>query len=151
MNLIIRLIRICTNVKIPQQVLEHRLCFLEAMWTLCVCVCVVEQVTRSEHVAGVDGRCWGGEVNARANDESAGGAGAGGDEKQTLWRPLLLIIPLRLGLQDINPAYIRPLKVHSHTSNNIIPLPPTLPPNPPLTSLASYLPPPTRGVSCWPS
>ena len=27
------------------------------------------------------------------------------------WKPLLLIIPLRLGLSDINPVYINGLKV----------------------------------------
>lgn len=31
-------------------------------------------------------------------------------EKNDLWKPLLLIIPLRLGLSEINPIYIKGLK-----------------------------------------
>lgn len=32
------------------------------------------------------------------------------EEETALWRPLVLLIPLRLGLSDINDAYIEPLK-----------------------------------------
>lgn len=30
---------------------------------------------------------------------------------QTYWKPLLLIVPLRLGLNDINPIYISGVQV----------------------------------------
>lgn len=36
---------------------------------------------------------------------------ASSDPKESSWRPLLLIIPLRLGLSEINPVYINSLKV----------------------------------------
>ena len=36
-------------------------------------------------------------------------AAANSDKKQ--WRPLLLVVPLRLGLTDINPIYFADLKV----------------------------------------
>lgn len=39
------------------------------------------------------------------------GACALAEEETALWRPLVLLIPLRLGLSDINEAYIDPLKV----------------------------------------
>lgn len=39
------------------------------------------------------------------------GACALAEEATTLWRPLVLLIPLRLGLSDINEAYIETLKV----------------------------------------
>lgn len=48
------------------------------------------------------------------------GACALAEEEAALWRPLVLLIPLRLGLSDINEAYIETLKVrklHSRTSN----------------------------------
>ncbi|XP_059923249.1 cysteine protease ATG4B isoform X1 [Gadus macrocephalus] len=38
------------------------------------------------------------------------GAGAMAEEEGPLWRPLVLLIPLRLGLTDINEAYIETLK-----------------------------------------
>ncbi|KAG7263325.1 hypothetical protein CRUP_002217 [Coryphaenoides rupestris] len=38
------------------------------------------------------------------------GAGALAEEDGPLWRPLVLLIPLRLGLTDINEAYIETLK-----------------------------------------
>ncbi|KAJ8389628.1 hypothetical protein AAFF_G00118650 [Aldrovandia affinis] len=38
------------------------------------------------------------------------GACAAGPEETPLWRPLVLLIPLRLGLSDINEAYIQTLK-----------------------------------------
>ena len=34
-----------------------------------------------------------------------------GEEKDSIWNPLLLVIPLRLGLLNINPIYIDALKV----------------------------------------
>ena len=30
---------------------------------------------------------------------------------ETQWKPLLLVIPLRLGLSEINPIYVNGLKV----------------------------------------
>lgn len=39
------------------------------------------------------------------------GACALSEEETALWRPLVLLIPLRLGLSDINEAYIETLKV----------------------------------------
>lgn len=39
------------------------------------------------------------------------GACALSEEELTLWKPLVLLIPLRLGLSDINGAYIETLKV----------------------------------------
>ena len=41
--------------------------------------------------------------------DDAKGAAANSDKK--LWRPLLLVVPLRLGLTDINPIYFADLKV----------------------------------------
>ena len=35
---------------------------------------------------------------------------------ETRWKPLLLIIPLRLGLSEINPIYFEHLKVRKKTS-----------------------------------
>lgn len=42
------------------------------------------------------------------------GACALAEEETALWRPLVLLIPLRLGLSDINEAYIETLKVKHH-------------------------------------
>lgn len=39
------------------------------------------------------------------------GACAFSEEETALWKPLVLLIPLRLGLTDINEAYIETLKV----------------------------------------
>uniref|UniRef100_A0A672N007 Cysteine protease n=1 Tax=Sinocyclocheilus grahami TaxID=75366 RepID=A0A672N007_SINGR len=39
------------------------------------------------------------------------GACALAEEETALWKPLVLLIPLRLGLSDINEAYIEPLKM----------------------------------------
>lgn len=39
------------------------------------------------------------------------GACALSEEDTALWKPLVLLIPLRLGLSDINEAYIETLKV----------------------------------------
>lgn len=39
------------------------------------------------------------------------GACALAEEETALWKPLVLLIPLRLGLSDINEAYIETLKV----------------------------------------
>lgn len=39
------------------------------------------------------------------------GACALAEEEAALWKPLVLLIPLRLGLSDINEAYIETLKV----------------------------------------
>ncbi|XP_016402367.1 cysteine protease ATG4B-like [Sinocyclocheilus rhinocerous] len=38
------------------------------------------------------------------------GACALAEEETALWKPLVLLIPLRLGLSDINEAYFEPLK-----------------------------------------
>ena len=46
------------------------------------------------------------------------GAGAMAEEEGPLWRPLVLLIPLRLGLTDINEAYIETLKVKNQTESN---------------------------------
>lgn len=42
------------------------------------------------------------------------GACAMAEEETALWKPLVLLIPLRLGLSDINEAYIETLKVRNH-------------------------------------
>lgn len=53
------------------------------------------------------------------------GACAMAEEETALWRPLVLLIPLRLGLSDINDAYIETLKVrnwhvqHNDTTNSV--------------------------------
>lgn len=39
------------------------------------------------------------------------GACALAEEETAFWKPLVLLIPLRLGLSDINEAYIETLKV----------------------------------------
>lgn len=39
------------------------------------------------------------------------GACALAEDETALWKPLVLLIPLRLGLSDINEAYFEPLKV----------------------------------------
>lgn len=39
------------------------------------------------------------------------GACALAEDETALWKPLVLLIPLRLGLSDINDAYFEPLKV----------------------------------------
>lgn len=44
------------------------------------------------------------------------GACALAEEETALWKPLVLLIPLRLGLSDINEAYIETLKVTSSSS-----------------------------------
>lgn len=41
------------------------------------------------------------------------GACALAEEEMALWKPLVLLIPLRLGLSDINEAYIDTLKVRN--------------------------------------
>lgn len=43
------------------------------------------------------------------------GACALTEEETALWKPLVLLIPLRLGLSDINEAYIETLKVRWFT------------------------------------
>lgn len=43
------------------------------------------------------------------------GACAFAEEETALWKPLVLLIPLRLGLSDINEAYIETLKVRCST------------------------------------
>ena len=43
-------------------------------------------------------------------------AAADPDKKQ--WRPLLLVVPLRLGLTDINPIYFADLKVRLSDFNH---------------------------------
>lgn len=45
------------------------------------------------------------------------GACALAEEETALWKPLVLLIPLRLGLSDINEAYIDTLKVTDYTVN----------------------------------
>lgn len=59
------------------------------------------------------------------------GAGALAEEEEDgpLWRPLVLLIPLRLGLTDINEAYIETLKVT--TPGGGLPGPSTAPGGPP--------------------
>ncbi len=52
----------------------------------------------------------------------------------TVWKPVLLVIPLRLGLSEINPMYIQSLKVSGlkeHSSGNYLnepnqPVPPVV-------------------------
>uniref|UniRef100_A0A673XSX0 Cysteine protease n=1 Tax=Salmo trutta TaxID=8032 RepID=A0A673XSX0_SALTR len=50
------------------------------------------------------------EISYLTNSESNGGACALAEEETALWKPLVLLIPLRLGLSDINKAYIETLK-----------------------------------------
>lgn len=47
------------------------------------------------------------------------GACALAEEETALWRPLVLLIPLRLGLSDINEAYIETLKVRNLHSQEL--------------------------------
>uniref|UniRef100_A0A672SLQ3 Cysteine protease n=1 Tax=Sinocyclocheilus grahami TaxID=75366 RepID=A0A672SLQ3_SINGR len=44
------------------------------------------------------------------SERQCGGACALAEEETALWKPLVLLIPLRLGLSDINEAYFEPLK-----------------------------------------
>lgn len=52
------------------------------------------------------------------------GACAMAEEETALWKPLVLLIPLRLGLSDINEAYIETLKVRDvsaqHQMNKLV-------------------------------
>ena len=48
------------------------------------------------------------------------GACALSEEETALWKPLVLLIPLRLGLSDINEAYIETLKVRLHHVYSIL-------------------------------
>ena len=48
-------------------------------------------------------------------DDAKEAAAADPDKRQ--WRPLLLVVPLRLGLTDINPIYFADLKVRSQPPN----------------------------------
>ena len=49
---------------------------------------------------------------------------AAADPDKKLWRPLLLVVPLRLGLTDINPIYFADLKVRFqppiHSRNHLV-------------------------------
>ncbi|GLH05003.1 hypothetical protein R5R35_006187 [Gryllus longicercus] len=47
-------------------------------------------------------------VKQKSGTQSEGNASAGGVVQS--WKPLLLVVPLRLGLSEINPVYIRGLK-----------------------------------------
>lgn len=68
-------------------------------------------------VAGACGETEGaGELNGCLE-----GACALAEEEMALWKPLVLLIPLRLGLSDINEAYIETLKV-KYFSVYILPL-----------------------------
>lgn len=58
-----------------------------------------------------EGAVGGAGVGARELNGCLGGACALAEEEMALWRPLVLLIPLRLGLTDINEAYIETLKV----------------------------------------
>ena len=79
----------------------------------------------------VGGACGG--ASERAGAVANGGEGASGgavinggedcdkngvDDKEDHWKPLLLIIPLRLGLTEINPVYTTSLKVCHSTSRD---------------------------------
>lgn len=59
----------------------------------------------AEACGGAEG--VGGELNGCLE-----GACALAEEETALWKPLVLLIPLRLGLSDINEAYIETLKVN---------------------------------------
>ena len=51
------------------------------------------------------------------NDEDASSlhpVGAEGD-----WRPLLLVVPLRLGLQNVNPVYFNAVKVKEKNTHKL--------------------------------
>uniref|UniRef100_A0A672MV14 Cysteine protease n=1 Tax=Sinocyclocheilus grahami TaxID=75366 RepID=A0A672MV14_SINGR len=50
------------------------------------------------------------EIKPREMNGDLEGACALAEEETALWKPLVLLIPLRLGLSDINEAYIEPLK-----------------------------------------
>ena len=41
-------------------------------------------------------------------------------QTRTHWRPLLLVIPLRLGLSEINPVYFSAIKVNEDSAQNRI-------------------------------
>lgn len=47
------------------------------------------------------------------------GACAMAEEETALWKPLVLLIPLRLGLSDINEAYIETLKVRNRQAIHV--------------------------------
>lgn len=48
------------------------------------------------------------------------GACALTEEETALWKPLVLLIPLRLGLSDINEAYIETLKVRFYKRHTVV-------------------------------
>ena len=99
--------------------------------TLCLCGVPKEESMsssgeRTEHIEGaccerilnlankncditVDTQLTNGDVDdGRASKRKSSTAS---DVKATTWKPVLLVIPLRLGLTEINPMYINSLKV----------------------------------------
>ncbi|KAG5851164.1 hypothetical protein ANANG_G00090130 [Anguilla anguilla] len=69
---------------------------------------VIEEITAVYALAGLRGAaCAGAGLELNGCLE---GACALGEEETALWKPLVLLIPLRLGLSDINEAYIETLK-----------------------------------------
>ena len=68
---------------------------------------VVNHSVLNGHLGNTSGLTW---------NKDSGGDCVGG--VQETWRPLLLVIPLRLGLSDINPVYVNALKVGDNTENS---------------------------------
>ena len=66
-----------------------------------VCVCVCVHMFMYTHVH------W----RAAYGSQSCSSSGAEVTNRPSAWRPLVLLIPLRLGLTDINEAYVETLKV----------------------------------------
>lgn len=56
--------------------------------------------------------------------------GAEVTHRSSPWRPLVLLIPLRLGLTDINEAYVETLKVGLESGSCPEPFPPVSPQSP---------------------
>lgn len=42
------------------------------------------------------------------------------NSSKTTWKPLVLVIPLRLGISTINPAYVQGVKVNITIISNLL-------------------------------
>uniref|UniRef100_A0A671SV43 Cysteine protease n=1 Tax=Sinocyclocheilus anshuiensis TaxID=1608454 RepID=A0A671SV43_9TELE len=70
---------------------------------------VIEEISEFSFIVSLKGACAVSEEPQEMNGDLEG-ACALAEEEMALWKPLVLLIPLRLGLSDINEAYIEPLK-----------------------------------------
>uniref|UniRef100_A0A8C1BYJ2 Cysteine protease n=1 Tax=Cyprinus carpio carpio TaxID=630221 RepID=A0A8C1BYJ2_CYPCA len=71
---------------------------------------VIEEISEFSFIVSLKGACAVSEEPREMNGDLEGACALTGEET-ALWKPLVLLIPLRLGLSDINEAYIEPLKL----------------------------------------